>query len=433
VRRIPILSLRLLLLGLVTLAITLLGRWTTLHQAFSCTTWPLCWPQGGKCWLDLLHRGLVLLALLLLGDVLRRAWRDYRQDETLLPLATLLGVLFGGQVLIGALLVQRGNPLHLLVLHALTMFALWADLLILAWLSLSRSPQPLSQPRRWQDFFMLTKPLIVGLLLITTLGGMVAGARAWPHPTLMFWTLLGGALAAGGSGMINQYIDREIDRHMQRTARRPLAAGRITPAEALAFGLALCLISYYLLAGFVNLTAALLSLAGILYYVFLYSIVLKRRTVQNIVIGGGAGAIPPLVGWAAVTGSLDWPAFFLFLIIFLWTPPHFWALSIVRRKDYERAGVPMLPVVRGEQETRRQIWLYTIVLVTVTWLMRPLGMAGNVYFFSAIVLGIWLLTGAWRVWRQAGKKVTWQMYRWSSMYLFFLFLALMVDRMMPIP
>lgn len=427
-RRIPVFTWRLLMLGIVTFAVTVLGRWATVHQAFTCTTWPLCWPEGGRGWLDLLHRFLVALALLLLADVLRRAWRDYRQDTLILPLATLLAVLFGGQVLIGALLVVRGNPLHLLLLHALTMISLWLILLVLAWASLFRSPEPIAVRRSWRDFFALTKPLIVGLLLITTLGGMVAGGRAWPAPGLAFWTLLGGSLAAGGSGVINQYIDREIDRHMQRTARRPLAAGRVTPAEALAFGLALCLLSYYVMAGFVNLLAALLSLAGIVYYVIVYSVLLKRRTVQNIVIGGGAGAIPPLVGWAAATGTLDWAALFLFLLIFLWTPPHFWALAIVRQKDYARAGVPMLPVVHGEKETRKQIWLYTLALVALSWVMRFLGVAGNFYFAAAVVLGIWLIYGAWRVWRKEGNKVAWQMYRWSSMYLFFLFLALMIDR-----
>lgn len=419
---------RLLLLAAVTFAVTLLGRWATLHHAFTCTTWPVCWPEGGHGWLDLLHRALVALSLVLLGDVLLRAWRDYRQDELILPLTTLLAVLFGGQVLLGALLVIRGNPLHLLLLHALTIFSLWLILVILIWASLHRAPQSISAPRHWRDFLALTKPLIVALLLVTTLGGMVAGGRAWPSPRLAFWTLLGGALAAGGSGVINQYIDREVDRKMQRTARRPLAAGRVTPAEALAFGLALCLLSYYVMAGFVNLLAALLSLSGIVYYVLIYSLLLKQRTVQNIVIGGGAGAIPPMVGWAAATGTLDWAAFFLFLIIFFWTPPHFWALAVVRRKDYERAGVPMLPVIRGEKETRQQIWAYTVFLVALTWLMRFLGMAGNLYFVAALFLGLWLLYAAWRVWRQEGNKVAWQMYRWSSLYLFFLFLALMIDR-----
>jgi protoheme IX farnesyltransferase len=256
---------------------------------------------------------------------------------------------------------------------------------------------------------------------------MVAGGKAWPSLSIAVWTMLGGAFAAGGSGAINQYIDRDLDKNMQRTARRPLAAARMTPAEGLSFGLALCIASFYIMAGYVNLLAAFLSLAGIIYYVFLYSVWLKRATVQNIVIGGGAGAIPPLVGWAAATGRLDVPALILFLIVFMWTPPHFWALAIVRRKDYERAGVPMLPVIRGEIETRKQVLIYTIELVAVTFLLPIFKYTGVIYLVSAAALGGILLYFAWRVFKTEGNKTAWRMYRYSSMYLMFLFLALMVD------
>jgi protoheme IX farnesyltransferase len=214
---------------------------------------------------------------------------------------------------------------------------------------------------------------------------------------------------------------------MQRTARRPLAAQRLTAAEGLAFGLALCLISYYLLAVMVNALAALLSLAGIVYYVVIYSLWLKKATVQNIVIGGGAGAIPPMVGWAAATGELSLAAWLLFAIVFMWTPPHFWALAIVRRNDYERAGVPMLPVVRGERETRRQILVYTLELVFVTLLLPVMHLAGTVYLVCAALLGLSLIYTAWRVWTQPGNRPAWAMYRWSSMYLAFIFLALVID------
>jgi protoheme IX farnesyltransferase len=241
------------------------------------------------------------------------------------------------------------------------------------------------------------------------------------------WTLLGGALAAGGSSALNQYIDRELDKRMQRTAKRPLAEGRLTDAEGLAFGLGLSLTSYYVLACFVNGLAALLSLAGIIYYVILYSLWLKKATVQNIVIGGGAGAIPPLVGYAAATGYLDWTALILFAIIFMWTPPHFWALAIVRMKDYERAGVPMLPVVRGEMETRKQIFIYTVELIAVTLLLPILQLAGVVYLISSLVLGGALIYAAWAVWKEGGNKVAWRMYKWSSTYLVFIFLAIMID------
>lgn len=234
-------------------------------------------------------------------------------------------------------------------------------------------------------------------------------------------------MAAGGSGAINQYIDRFDDQKMQRTQKRPLPSGRLTPAEGLAFGVGMALASFFVMVAFVNFLAALLSLAGIIYYVLLYSILLKKTTVQNIVIGGGAGAIPPLVGWAAATGGLNIPSLFLFAVIFMWTPPHFWALALVRQKDYARAGVPMLPVVRGELETRKQIWIYTLELVTLTLLLPIFGLGGAVYLVGAVILGLWLTGTAYRVWKQVGNKVAWKMYRYSSMYLAFLFAVLMLD------
>jgi protoheme IX farnesyltransferase len=274
---------------------------------------------------------------------------------------------------------------------------------------------------------MLTKTIVVILLLVTTFAGMVVGAKSWPSLNLVFWTMLGGFLAAGGSGAINQYIDRYDDNKMQRTAKRPIPSGRLTPGEGLAFGVAATLVSFYLMVSMVNFLAAMLTLAGIIYYVLLYSLLLKKTTVQNIVIGGGAGAIPPLVGWAAATGSLNVPSLFLFAVVFMWTPPHFWALALVRKKDYARAGVPMLPVVRGEKETRWQIFLYTIELVILTLFLPLFGLGGGIYFVAAILLGALLIYSAWQVWRGEGNKVAWKMYRHSSMYLAFLFLALMVD------
>jgi len=340
--------------------------------------------------------------------------------------------LFFAQAFIGGIQVTRGFPVYLTVMHSLTAFALWVALiaLVLAAGFYARDAvefPPLVVRERLKDFLTLTKPIIVLLLLVTTFAGMVTGGRGWPSFSIAFWTLFGGALAAGGSGAVNQYIDRDLDKNMQRTAKRPMAAGRMTPAEGLSFGLALCIASFYIMAGFVNLLAAFLSLAGIIYYVFLYRVWLKKATVQNIVIGGGAGAIPPLVGWAAATGSLSIPAWILFLIVFMWTPPHFWALAIVRRKDYERAGVPMLPVIRGESETRKQVLIYTIELVAVTFLLPMINYTGEVYLVSAAILGGVLLYFAWRVFRTEGNKTAWRMYRYSSMYLMFLFMALMVD------
>jgi protoheme IX farnesyltransferase len=347
-------------------------------------------------------------------------------------LTTILGVMFFGQVLVGAVQVIQSYPAHLVFLHTLTSIGVWVSLLLLVYTSgvlagAEKEVENLDHRQRAKDFLALSKPLIVGLLLITTYGGLVIGAKAWPPFALTLWTLLGGALAAGGSSALNQYIDRELDKNMQRTAKRPLADGRLTNAEGLAFGLALSLMSYYILASFVNGLAALLSLAGIIYYVILYSLWLKKATVQNIVIGGGAGAIPPMVGYAAATGQLDWTAWILFAIIFMWTPPHFWALAIVRMKDYERAGVPMMPVVRGELETRRQILVYTIELVIVTLLLPILDLAGNIYLISSLVLGGALIYAAWAVWKRGGNKLAWRMYKWSSTYLVFIFLAIMID------
>jgi len=413
--------------------VTIGGRLVTLSGGTeACTGWPLCQPQGALGWMQLLHRASVGIASALMLYMLYRAWHDMRDHRVLLPLSTLTVILFFAQVFVGALEVTRGFPLYLTALHALTVVALWAGLLGLVLTSgfLARETvafPPLDLRQRARDFLALTKPIVVLLLLVTTYAGMVVGGKAWPSFSLTFWTLLGGFMAAGGSSAINQYIDRDLDKNMQRTQKRPLAAGRMTPAEGLAFGLALSVLSFYIYAGFVNLLAAFLSLAGIIYYVVLYSILLKKATVQNIVIGGGAGAIPPLVGWAAATGSLNIPALFLFAIVFMWTPPHFWALAIVRKKDYARAGVPMMPVVRGEKETRWQILIYTVELVAVTLLMPVFKFTGTIYLVSAVALGLWLVHTAWQVWRKEGNKIAWKMYRYSSMYLAFIFLALMLD------
>lgn len=413
--------------------VTIGGRMVTLSGGTEdCTGWPLCQPQGTLGWMQLFHRGSVAFASALMLYLLYRAWREVRDHRVLLPMASLTVILFFAQVFVGAMQVTRGFPLYLNVLHALTVVVLWTGLvgLVIASGFMARETvefPPLDLRQRTLDFLTLTKPVVVLLLLVTTYAGLVVGGKAWPSLSLTVWTLLGGFMAAGGSSALNQYIDRDLDKNMQRTQRRPLAAGRMMPAEGLAFGLALSVLSFYIYAGFVNLLAAFLSLAGIVYYVILYSMLLKKATVQNIVIGGGAGAIPPLVGWAAATGSLNIPAVFLFAIIFMWTPPHFWALAIVRKNDYSRAGIPMMPVVRGEKETRWQILIYTLELVAVTLLLPIFKFTGTIYLISALVLGGSLIYVAWRVWKVPGNKVAWRMYRWSSMYLAFIFLALMLD------
>ena len=415
------------------LLLTVAGRMVFVTgAALTCSGWLFCIPATSLGWLKLAHMALAGISAVLVVWLFLKAWREQRDNSLLLPLTTVTTVLFFGQVFVGAIQVVKDFPLHLVVLHTLTAVSLWISLIALAILSGISAQDGKQFPkvdvrRHIQDFFILSKPLIVALLLVTTFGGLVMGGKAWPSPSLAFWTLLGGALAAGGSSALNQYIDRELDKNMQRTARRPLAAGRLNAAEGLSFGLALCLASYYILAGFVNLTAALLSLAGIFYYVVFYSLWLKKATVQNIVIGGGAGAIPPMVGWAAAAGHLSLAAWILFLIIFMWTPPHFWSLAIVRSKDYERAGVPMLPVVKGERETRLQILIYSFVLVGTTLLLPVIRATGTIYLVSAVVLGLLLIYEAWRVWRIPGNKVAWTMYRWTSMYLAFIFLALMID------
>jgi len=415
------------------LALTVAGRIVTLTSAWAfCQGWPVCIPTASLGWMKLAHMSLVGVASVLMLVVFRKAWREQREQRVILPLTTILAVMFFGQALVGAIQITQLDAGHLVVLHKLTTVALWVSLGLLVYASgvlviNETKPVVLNGRQRVKDFFALSKPLIVGLLLITTYGGLVIGAQAWPSFSLTMWTLLGGALAAGGSSALNQFIDRELDKTMTRTARRPLADGRLTSAEGLAFGLGLSLLSYYLLACFVNGLAALLSLAGIIYYVILYSLWLKKATVQNIVIGGGAGAIPPMVGYAAATGHLDWTAWILFAIIFMWTPPHFWALAIVRMKDYENAGVPMMPVVRGEMETRKQILVYTVELVIVTLLLPILNLAGTFYLISSLVLGGALLYAAWAVWKHGGNKLAWRMYKWSSSYLVFIFLAIMID------
>ncbi|MEP6895379.1 MAG: heme o synthase [Chloroflexota bacterium] len=415
------------------LALTVAGRFVTVTNAWAyCSGWPICIPIAPLGWLKLLHIALVGIASILMLAVFRKAWREQRDQRIILPLTTILVVMFFGQALVGATQITQVRVEHLVILHQLTTIALWVSLILMIYASgvlISAETKVVSSNRRQRtkDFIALSKPLIVGLLLITTYGGLVIGGRAWPSLSLTFWTLLGGALAAGGSSALNQFIDRELDKNMQRTAKRPIADGRLTDAEGLAFGLGLSLVSYYLLACFVNGLAALLSLAGIVYYVILYSILLKKATVQNIVIGGGAGAIPPMVGYAAATGHLGWVAWILFAIIFLWTPPHFWALAIVRMKDYENAGVPMMPVVRGELETRRHILVYTIELIIVTLLLPILKLAGALYLISALVLGGALLYAAWDVWKHGGNKLAWRMYKWSSTYLVLIFLAIMFD------
>src|SRR4249919_1937997 len=277
-----------------------------------------------------------------------------------------------------------------------------------------------------RDYLTLTKPKVQSLLLFTTVTTMyVAGD---PSVGLVFLTCLGGALSAGGAGAINHAVDRDIDITMARTAHRPVASGRVSPAAAIAFGVLLGCVSFALLALTVNPLAAALSLSGLLGYVFVYTLWLKRTTPQNIVIGGAAGAVPPLVAWAAVTGSLSGMAFYLFAIVFFWTPPHFWALSILMKDEYAKAGIPMLPVVRGEDETRRQILLYTVLLYAVTQLPFCAGGFGFEYLVVSMTLGGGFIYCAVRLLRSADRRWALRTYLYSLAYLALLFVSMPLDR-----
>jgi protoheme IX farnesyltransferase len=275
------------------------------------------------------------------------------------------------------------------------------------------------------DYVELTKPKVQSLLLLTTVCAMeIAGD---PSVGLIGVTVLGGYLSAGGAGAVNHYFDRDIDALMPRTANRPVPSGRVSPRAALIYGIVLAALSFVLLTAAVNLLAASLAFSGFLGYVFVYTVWLKRRTPQNIVIGGAAGAIPPLVGWAAVTGELAGMPIYLFAIVFFWTPPHFWALSLLMKDEYARVGVPMLPVVRGEPETRKQILLYSVLLWAVTQLPFCAGGLGLFYMFSSIVLGGMFIAGAVVLYRRADRRSALRLYLFSLAYLALLFGAMVLD------
>jgi len=277
------------------------------------------------------------------------------------------------------------------------------------------------------DYVALTKPKIISLLLVTTLGAMMIADKGFPSPWIVIWTLIGGALASGGAGAVNHFIDRDIDKKMGRTKGRPVVAGRIAPWQALAFGIILEVLSFALLAGAVNLLSAVLALGGYLFYVIIYTLWLKRITPQNIVIGGAAGAFPPLVGWAATTGSLSLGALVLFAIVFFWTPPHFWALALLIRGDYERANVPMLPVVRGAAETRKQILIYTVIMIATTLLPLATKTSGVIYLVLALALGGKFLYDAILLMREQTQRAARRLYLYSLLYLALLFLAMVID------
>ncbi len=280
-----------------------------------------------------------------------------------------------------------------------------------------------------RDYIALTKPRIISLLLVTTVATMIAAEPEGPGIATILWTMLGGYLAAGGAGAINHYLDRERDARMARTRSRPLVSGRIEPWHGLVFGIVLGVLAAVQLALTVNVLSAVLATCGLLGYVLVYTVWLKPLTPQNIVIGGAAGAVPPLVGWAAATGGLAPEALYPFGIVFLWTPPHFWALSLLIKDDYARTGVPMLPVVKGEPATRRQILAYTVILVAFTLLPVLTGFLGAIYAASAAVLGAAFIALAVALLREPSRNAALRLYLSSLAYLALLFAAMAADRM----
>ena len=301
---------------------------------------------------------------------------------------------------------------------------------------LKDEPQPMNKflmitpnaTRTASGFMQLTKPWIVVLLLTTTLGAMLIAQRGVPALPLLFFTLLGGALTAGGANAFNSYLDRDIDPLMARTARRPIPSGAIAPRAALVFGMGASIGGVLMLGVCVNWLSAALASIGLFYYVVIYTLILKRTTPQNIVIGGAAGALPPLVGWTAITNQFDLLAIFLFLIIFQWTPPHTWALMLMVTKDYERVGIPMMPTARGEPATRRQIVYYSLGLVAITVLPFAFQQLGIGYLIAALVLGGWFLFLAFKLMRDESKLTARRLYRFSNYYIALLFLAMVLDK-----
>jgi heme o synthase len=390
-----------------------------------------------------LHRVLAAVVGVLLLILAVRAWTMRNRSLDLVLFSTGAAALFLVQALVGAATVWTGRAPWAVGTHVVLSALIWGSLVALATVSrrLSGRPSPAADgdqgveaaPGSLRDravaYFQLTKPRIVLLLLITTVPAMVLAARSVPSLMLIAATLLGGTLAAGGANAVNCYLDRDIDEVMRRTRSRPLPSGRVAPTDALTFGLVLGAVAFVWLGVTVNVLSAGLALSALAFYVVVYTAWLKRSTPQNIVIGGAAGAVPVLVGWAAVTGTVGLPAWVLFLIVFLWTPPHFWALSLRFTKEYAAAKVPMLPVVRGPERTTRSILTYSLVLVASTLLLWPTAGMGAIYVAAAVVLGAGFVLRAVRLRRNLTPALAWALFRFSILYLALLFAAVAVDRL----
>jgi len=414
------------------------------------TDWPLMDGRlvptlGGAATAMFLHRALAAIAMLLVLWTAIRARTATNRHSPLVRLSTIALALFVVQIMVGAANVWTRLRPWAVVAHVALSVLIWATVIALATVAsrlatVRRRTEPNTDEAAAEErpsirdtvtaYYRLTKPRIVLLLLITTVPAMLLAAGGLPSPWLILATLVGGAVAAGSANSINMYLDRDIDAIMRRTRQRPLPAHAIAPERALRFGFVMGAIAFYFLAVAVNVLAAVLALSAIAFYVFVYTMWLKRTTEQNIVIGGAAGAVPALVGWAAVTGTLAWPAVVLFAIVFVWTPPHFWALAMRFSGDYAAAGVPMLPVVRGKAETRRQILLYSLVLFATTLVLVPVGHMGPVYTGAAVLLGGSFVYRALAVWRTADEARTRRLFSFSILYLAGLFGAVGVDALL---
>ncbi|MHB8459283.1 MAG: heme o synthase [Candidatus Limnocylindrales bacterium] len=456
-----------------TYALLLFGsNVTATDAALIFPDWPL---MGGTFFPPLtsvtsaqvLHRWIAVVVGIVVLVVWLAARRTQREHRVLVRLAASAAGLFPIQAIIGGVQVLTRLAPWAQTLHLALGAAIWglmAALAVAAYYTARMSPSTSASgavdsgpgdgrgsepagvsatgPRNAADtvraYIALTKPRIIELLLVTTVPAMILAAHGWPRLDLVWWTLVGGSLAAGSANAINCYLDRDIDGLMVRTRRRPLPAHQVEPDRAVVFGIVLGAVAFAELAWFVNLISAFLALLAIAFYVVVYTMILKRTTAQNIVIGGAAGALPPVIGWAAVTGNVGVPALLLFALVFYWTPPHFWALSLRIRKDYAAAGVPMLPVVRGVPETTRQIGLYTILLVAISLVLWSVARMGAIYLGSAVALGAIFLWQSYRLWRvgtspEASTVGAIRLYKYSITYLSLLFLAIAVDALVVIP
>ena len=422
--------------------------------SLACSGWPLCTaPQWAIQYhladINVFHRLTATFVGLVLIWTLISAWRRRNVAPAQAWVALAAAILFIAQSIVGGLIVLLNKPGFVAGLHLALATAVWGSLVILAALAanqLRAAPQEQSidtmeeaqnsAPKKEvgpvrqtiSNYVDLMKPHVTVLLLGTTAAAMAIADRGLPSPGLLFATLLGGALAAGSANCINCYIDRDIDQIMGRTQRRSLPSGKVQPTQALIFGIVLGVGAFVILTAFVNLLSAALACSAILFYVFVYTLGLKRTSAQNIVIGGAAGAVPVLVGWAAVTNNLSLPAIWLFAIIFYWTPPHFWALSLLIQKDYEKARIPMLPVVMGEGETRKQIFLYSLLLLAVTLVLFGMGAMGYIYLIAAVVLGGILVYMSIRLLRDKSKSWAKTLFWYSNCYLAMIFAAMVIDR-----